>query len=209
MENIFLLGSIAVINLLAVMSPGPDFVMAVRNSLVYSRRTGIMTAIGFGFGIIVHITYCIAGLAVVISKSIILFNIIKIFGAGYLMYIGIQSILSKSHAAKIDNKITKPDLSAFSGIKIGFITNVLNPKATLFYLGLFTLVISPDTPIGIQIIGGAIMVFEIIVWFSLVAVFFTNKHIRSRFDKLQNMFNKAFGGLLLLLGIKIALTSNK
>ena len=72
METLALIGTITIIHLLAVISPGPDFIMACRNSLIYSRKTGIWTAVGFGFGIMVHIFYSLAGLALIISKSILL-----------------------------------------------------------------------------------------------------------------------------------------
>jgi len=80
----FFLG-IALIHQLGLMSPGPDFIMAVRNSLTYSRRVGIFTAIGLGLGVMVHIAYCMAGLALVISQSIMLFNTVKLLGGLYLI----------------------------------------------------------------------------------------------------------------------------
>ena len=90
------IATVTFIHLLALISPGPDFIMACRNSLIYSRKIGIYTAIGFGLGIAVHIFYSLAGLALIISSSIFIFNTIKFLGAGYLVYIGIKSILSKS-----------------------------------------------------------------------------------------------------------------
>ena len=83
---------------------------------------------------------------------------------------------------------------------------MLNPKATLFFLSLFTLVISPETPLPIMGIMGAIMIINAMLWFSLVAVFLTQKRIRSIFERFQGVFNKTLGGLLIALGIKVALT---
>ncbi|MFA5947591.1 MAG: LysE family transporter [Candidatus Gracilibacteria bacterium] len=206
MPYLNLIISVAVINLLAAISPGPDFIMCVRNSLTYSRKTGIYTAIGFGLGIAVHISYSLAGLALVISKSILLFNSIKLLGAGYLIYIGIKSVFSKSSKIDITNQIKKDDISPLQAIKIGVLTNILNPKATLFYLSLFTLVISPQTPKSIMLILSIIMMLELMIWFSLVAIFFTQKRIQNLFSKFQNIFNKTLGGLLIALGIKVALS---
>lgn len=205
MTYLSLISTVAIVNLLGCISPGPDFVMCVRNSLAYSRKTGMWTAVGFGAGIAVHITYCLAGLAVIISKSILLFNIIKFLGAGYLIYIGLKSFFAKSAAIKIGQQRKTADISPLSAVKIGFLTNLLNPKATVFYLSLFTLVISPQTPAYIMGILSAIMIAEIILWFSLVAVFMTQARIRGVFEKFQNIFNKTFGGLLIALGVKVAL----
>ncbi|MDO8512753.1 MAG: LysE family transporter [bacterium] len=180
--------------------------MAVRNSLVYSKKTGLWTAVGFGLGIAVHIFYCLAGLAVVISQSILIFNTIKLLGAGYLIYIGLKSFYAKSSKLDVGEYKPRKDISALSAIKTGFLTNVLNPKATLFFLSLFTFVISPTTPFMIMLIIGGIMIINTILWFSLVAVLLSHKRIRTVFERFQNVFNKTFGGLLLILGIKIAMT---
>ena len=206
MEYLPLIISVTLIHLLAVMSPGPDLIMAIKNSLTYSRKTGIYTAIGFGGGIAVHILYCVLGLAFIISESIIVFTILKFLGAAYLIYIGVMSLLSKSSDLNIQESDKKTDISHFEAIKIGFLTNVLNPKATLFFLSLFTLVISPDTPNSIIGILSAIMIINTALWFMLVAVFFTQPKIRTVFNRFQGVFNKIFGGLLIALGLKVGLS---
>jgi len=206
MENIIIFGTIIGIHLLALISPGPDFVMAIKNSLQYSRKTGMWTAVGFGLGIAVHISYCLAGLALIISKSIIVFNGIKLLGAGYLIYIGIKSILSRASVIKVEEFQQKQNITAGQAIRMGFLTNILNPKATLFFLGLFTLVINPQTPKIIIGVSSLVMVINTIIWFSLVATFFTQKKVQNIFSRFQGIFNKTFGGLLIVLGIKIALS---
>ncbi len=206
MTSLALVGSVTLIHLLGVMSPGPDFIMTVRNSLTYSRKTGIWTSVGLGFGMAVHILYSWAGLALIISKSILIFNFIKFLGAGYLIYIGFKSCTAKSSLLEVGEQKKKSDITPFAAVKIGFLTNVLNPKATLFFLGLFTFVMSPTTPAYIVGAVSIIMIIDAILWFSLVAVFFTQERIRSVFEKFQGAFNKTFGGLLVLLGVKVALS---
>lgn len=204
MEYIALIGTVSFVHLLAVMSPGPDFIVACRNALTYSRKTGLWTAVGFGCGIMVHLLYCMAGLAIVISQSIVLFNVIKLLGAAYLIYIGVMSLMAKKSKIDLGKIEQKKDISAFAAIRIGFLTNALNPKATLFFLSLFTLVISPDTPLAIMAVLSAIVVVQTIAWFSLVAVLLTHKRVRAGFEKFQGVFNKSLGGLLVALGLKIA-----
>lgn len=65
------------LGMVAVMSPGPDFALTLRNSLVYTRKTGIYTALGITVGNIVHVTYCLIGIGAIITRSIVIFNIIK------------------------------------------------------------------------------------------------------------------------------------
>jgi len=206
MEYLAVIGGVTLVHILALMSPGPDFLMIVRNSLVYSRRTGLFTAVGLGLGIAVHISYSILGLALVISKSILLFNAIKLLGAAYLIYIGTRALMSKKSDVKIEEKEHKKDIPRLAAIKIGFLTNVLNPKATLFFLSLFTFVISPDLPGWVFGVLSVMMVGLTMIWFSLVSIFLTQKHIRSAFHRFEIAFNKVTGALLIALGIKVALS---
>lgn len=206
LENLAIIGTIAFVHLLGAMSPGPDLAMSLRNSLTYSRRTGIFTAVGFGLGVAVHVAYCIAGIAVVIARSILVFSTIKYLGAAYLLYVGIQSVVSRQAGMETGAVTRREDISPLTAVRMGFLTNILNPKATLFFLGLFTVVISPAAPPprSILIIAGLVMVVDTVLWFSFVAVFLNERHVRSFFERFQGYFNRAFGGFLILLSIKIA-----
>lgn len=204
MDYLPLIGTVAVLNLFAAISPGPDFVMAVKNSLTYSRRTGIMTGIGIGLGIGVHILYCAAGIGYIISKSILIFNIIKYLGAIYLIYMGVMAILSRGNKIDIEKNSDHHDLRMLDAMKTGFLTNILNPKATLFFLGLFTFVVKPHTPVSVIAILALIMILTAIAWFTVVAVFFTQKRVQQAFSRIEKYFNWFFGGMLVVLGIKIA-----
>jgi len=206
MSSLPLLATIITLHTLALVSPGPDFLMALKNSLTYSRRTGIYTAIGFALGIAIHIFYCLAGIALIISKSILIFNIIKYLGAAYLIYIGYISLTAKKSHLQLENLAKKEDITPLQAIRSGFLTNVLNPKATLFFLSLFTLVIKPDTSPLVLAVASSVMIINTALWFSLVAIFFTHKRIRNIYERFATPLNRTFGGLLLLLGIKIALT---
>ncbi len=94
-------------------------------------------------------------------------------------------------------------------VKIGFLTNVLNPKATLFMLALFTQVINPATPKSWEAAYGTEMMAMTFIWFSLVSVFFSHRHIRIRVAKFQHYIERATGAVLILLGIKVALATQK
>ncbi len=201
--------TVAVVHLLAVISPGPDFIMITRNSLIYSRKTGIYTAIGLGLGILVHITYSLVGIGLLIAKSVLLFNFIKLFGAAYLIYIGYKSLTSKSSNLQLKNQEHKTDLSRWTAIKIGFLTNITNPKATLFFLSLFTLVINPDTPVFVKLFMGAEMSIVTTLWFMLVAYLVSHHLIKNRITKVQHFSEKFIGIVLIGLGIKVAISTSK
>src|SRR3990167_10850400 len=99
--------------LFAVISPGPDFAIVTRNALRHSQNTGIMTALGIATGTLIHVSYCILGLAIIISKSLLIFNIIKYIGASYLIYLGVKGLFEKRSSTEIpaEENITVPHLS--------------------------------------------------------------------------------------------------
>jgi RhtB (resistance to homoserine/threonine) family protein len=203
--------TVAIVHLLAVISPGPDFAMVSRNSLIYSRRVGIYTALGIALGLGVHITYSLLGIGLIISRSIILFNTIKWIGALYLIYIGIKSLRAKPQAPEIEKGIEKEQtlVSDFKAFKIGFLTNVLNPKATLFILAVFTQVFSLSTPLIVQIICGIEMIVATFIWFSIVAGIFSHSQIKSKLKGIQHHIERVTGAVLIGLGIKVALSSKQ
>ncbi len=201
--------TVALAHLLAVISPGPDFIMITRNSLIYSRRTGIYSAIGLGLGILVHVTYSLVGIGFVIANSIVLFSIIKFIGAGYLIYIGYKSLTSKASKMNLSGENQRKDISKLAAIRIGFITNVTNPKATLFFLSLFTLVITPSTPLFIKILMGAEMSIVTSAWFVLVAYLTSHHLVKSRISGIQHFAEKFIGVVLIALGIKVAFFTSK
>ncbi len=201
--------------LIAVISPGPDFVMVVRNSLVFSRKAGVYTAIGLGLSILVHVTYTLLGLATVISKSVFLYNAIKWAGAAYLLYIGFHALRSKGMSAQsfkesmIEGKEkTQRTISNKQAFLSGFFTNLLNPKAALFFLAVFSQVIEPETPLFWKMLSGASAFVIITSWFTGVAFFLTGSVMRNIFLKFSKWVDRACGAALIGLGIKIALTAN-
>lgn len=199
--------TVALINFLAVVSPGPDFALITRNSLIFSRKSGIYSAVGLGLGILVHVTYCIIGVGLIISRTPVLFNIIKFLGVGYLLYIAYLSLSDKYH--KIGNQKSghrKKDLEPGESLRMGFITNVTNPKATLFFLSLFTVIISKTTPIVIKIVYGMEMSLVTFLWFAFVATIFSHNIIKKRISRVQYIIEKVMGIILIILALKIVLS---
>lgn len=197
--------SVLSIHLLAVISPGPDFFMLLKNTLTYSRKTGIYTAVGFGLGIGVHVSYSLLGLNLLIKNSELLYQIITYMGAAYLAYIGIMSLISKTTAIEQKAYAHRQDISPLKAIRIGFITNVLNPKATLFFISLFTLVVSPEASrVAVTGIGIAMMI-NTSLWFSLLAVMVSHNRIMPFLNKHQRKMNIIFGIILIGFSVKVSL----
>ena len=195
--------SIATLHLFAVMSPGPDFALIVRQSLCYNRKTAIITSIGIGVGILFHIFYCIIGLGIILSKHIFIFNVIKISGAIYLIFLGLRSLIEKSKIEiGIDNSKKRDSINSFL---TGLLTNILNPKATLFFLSLYTFIINEQPSLKIQTFYGIWMSIITGLWFCFLSVILTNKSILNRINKFLHVIQKGTGAMLIAIGIKLLL----
>lgn len=126
----FLLASIAL-----TLFPGPDILYVLTQSISNGKKYGIATAVGLVSGILVHTTLIALGISAVIKEAEIIFTVIKIFGACYLLWIAYQ--VYKAPASITLNTSAKPQKSMLALVKQGFIMNVLNPKVTLFFLAFF------------------------------------------------------------------------
>ena len=195
--------AVITITLLAVISPGPDFAMVTRNSLMLSRRAGVLTALGIGLGVLVHVTYTLVGVGMLIHQSLWLFNAIKLVGAAYLVYLGVKMLRTKPSGALIDGRIAP--LSDGAALRTGFLTNALNPKTTVFIVSLFMQVVRPDTPLAVQIGYGAFISVAHMAWFSLVALCFSAGAVRDRLLAVRHWIDRVFGGVLIGFGVLLAM----
>lgn len=202
---------IAVAHLLAVASPGPDFAMVLRQSLRHGRRTAVWTSIGIGSAISLHITYSLLGVGLLLKSSLLIFTFLKYAGAAYLGWMGVQALRTKSRAAvgvpsdPTGQKATLP--AAGTAWWTGFLTNALNPKATLFFVALFPLAISPQTPKLIQAGYGLWMALSTMVWFSLVAVLLTRENVRDAFLGHAHWIDRALGVVFIAFAMSLALAA--
>jgi RhtB (resistance to homoserine/threonine) family protein len=194
---------------LAAIAPGADFASVVRESISFGRRAGIVCAIGVGSAIMVHVAYTVTGVGLIIAQSILLFNIVKWCGAAYLVYLGIRSITARSGPPTAESEtFTVSAAQIRSPIKsytVGFLTNLLNPKATLFFVSLFATIISHETPVITQFAYGVVLAAFLALWFIVVAIFFTTRSMRAAFERMGHWINRATGLVFIALGVRIAL----
>jgi RhtB (resistance to homoserine/threonine) family protein len=195
--------TLALLHLLAVMSPGPDFALISRNSLLYSRRTGVYSALGIALGILVHVTYSLVGIGLVIAKSPLLFAFIQYSGAAYLLYLGVQSFASASVNETLGTA-TSHDLNSAEAVRSGFFTNALNPKASLFFLSVFSQVVKPSTPTALKILYGLEISIVTFLWFAAVALVLSHSSLCKKFTQAQPLLAKGMGVVLILLGLRVA-----
>ena len=203
--------TITLLQIIGVMSPGPDFAMIVRNSLVHGRGPGVMTALGITGGIFVHLSYLSLGLGAVVMQSIVVLTALKIIGCSYLIFIGIKGLRARQQEQAASDLVLagqgSTSMSNVAAFTSGFMCQATNPKAILFFLSLFTVVIDPATPMSVMGVYSAVIGLTTIAWFTTVALFLTHPSIRQVFTRLGHWIDRITGGILVALGIKIAFTA--
>ena len=203
---------VALAHLVAVASPGPDFAMVLRQSITYGRRPAVWTSVGIGTGIFLHVAYSLLGIGLLVRSSVLAFNILKWLGAVYLAWIGQKALRAKPFAnGGAPQAVAAGGPPAIPGRRAafvtGFLTNALNPKATLFFVSLFSVVINPRTPVLIQSGYGVWMALATMGWFTLVSLFFSQERVRAAFLRCGHWFERSMGVILLALGVRLALAT--
>ena len=201
------LASLMAIFAFAIVSPGADLAMVMRQSLVHGRRQAIITSFGIGTSLMFHVSYTILGLGLIISQSIYLFNIVKWCGVAYLVYIGVKALRAGQTEIAVEAGEGADAGRAQSALKafgLGFAANALNPKAVFFFLSIFSTVVSAHTPIMIKFGYGLVMASALILWFIGVSLFMTTPRMRAAFTRASKWIDRASGMVFIALGVKLA-----
>lgn len=197
-------------SLLLNLTPGNDMIYVASRSISQGIKAGMISALGIFIGCFVHILAAVFGLSIIIAKSAFLFELIKYLGAGYLIYLGIKALLTKSNFNK--NITTLAPLDKWKLLKQGIITNALNPKVALFFLSFLPQFIQTGSPLY------KVQLFSLGLWFdlqgSLILIIVayllgkTGNFIKSN-EKFWRIQEKITGIILIGLGIKVALSAKK
>lgn len=194
-------GTVALAHLLGVASPGPDLAMVVRQSLAFGRSAGVWTAAGIGSGILFHVGYGLFGLGWLTQRYPQSLTVIGAIGALFLLWMGAQAIRAQPMRDSAPEQLPAPqpgDAAKFFGI--GVLTNVLNPKATLFFVALFTAVVTGPVSGTMKLVLGLWIPLSTFAWFSFVALMLGNPAARKRLRHYAHWIDRAMGAVLLILG---------
>ncbi len=199
------------IHLLAAASPGPDFVLVSQQTLSRGKKAGLLCSVGIALGLSIHILYSAFGLAAVIANSSNLLWLIKILGGGYLCYLGIKGLMAKpsTTSSPMEPSPTAKAQSALKTIGLGFLCNALNPKAPIYFVSLFTLVLTPDIPMSHIVIYGLWMMIIQLAWFSAVVGLLSRPSINRKFVRLGHWLDRILGGAMMALGLKILISKSQ
>ncbi|TPQ37556.1 lysine transporter LysE [Bradyrhizobium guangdongense] len=192
--------------LLLNVTPGPDTVYIIGRSLQLGWRGGAAAALGISFGCLFHVTGAAIGLSALLMASSTAFSILKLVGAGYLLFTGLQMLWSKPAIAGVAASHDKASLRRV--FLQGAFTNALNPKVALFFLAFlpqFVAVDAPSKPLAFLTLG-LIFICTGTLWCLFVAAFAARAAHRLRQSEgVVAWINRALGGLFIYLGIRVAM----
>lgn len=187
------------------LTPGADMIYVAARSAAQGTNAGIVSALGIAGGCLVHTFAAVLGLSVLISESAAAFNVIKFLGAGYLCYLGITSLFGK------DRMPAQADPGSIPLKKIfwqGVYTNMLNPKVALFFLAFlpqFADTHSEDFKWQVLGLGIWFNVSGTLVNAAVAVIFGKAGSYLNRFPHVSRIQNKVTGGMMLVLGVYLAL----
>ena len=186
----------ALAHLFAVMSPGPDTAIIIREVSLNKRKGGLFCAFGIGVGILIHCYLAIFGISTLLLSNNFAGDLISMFGSFYLIFLGISSFKSESKKSK------KPQFM-FNSFINGFITNIFNIKAFVFFISLFSIILNEDISSIGKIFIPLYFAMATSIWFSFLTIVLTHENFQKRWEPVQEIINKISGSILITLGCLI------
>ena len=193
------LAMVLAIHAVALISPGPDFAVVTRMSLVSGRRAGLWAAAGVATSIGVYVLVCAFGLSLVITALPHLSHALTFVGATYLAWLGIQCLRSKGELPEATQ--TAPNAKSFV---TGLFTNLLNPKAMLYFSSVLSQVLTPELNTSDVVTIWLLLVCESLLWFGLVALVFSSTRVLAWIKGKLVWLDRTVGVMLMALAAKLA-----
>ena len=191
---------------IVTLTPGADTMLVVRSAILRGRRAGLLTVLGICSGLFIHATLSALGLSVVLVRSARAFEIVKLAGALYLTFLGLQALRSAARGVSNEVRPTDPARTRRAYVE-GLLTNVLNPKVAIFYLAFLPQFIGPGDPVlAKSILLASIHFLEGLVWLSLVTIFVARLRSVLAQPRVQRVLESVTGLVFIAFGVKLAVS---
>ena len=191
------------------LAPGPDMLYVSTRSLAQGRRAGVISALGIAAGAVVHTLAIASGLAALLRAVPVAYDIVRLIGAAYLIWLGVQAIRSKSGAT---SAAELPRAGEWAIFRQGMITNLLNPKVALFFLAFLPQFTSPahgSVPLQIVALGCLFNLSGTIVNIAVAIVAASARQWLAGGTRSERIFRWLTGSVFIGLGLRLALSDRR
>lgn len=203
MSYLVVLGSIFVVHMLALISPGPNVLIVTQMAVSQTRRVGIATALGLATGAAVWSSTALIGLNVVFVRLAWLYDGLRILGGVYLIYLGIMMWRTTTQPlvpSSSEELAIRTDWQAF---RRGLQTNLTNPKAALFFSSIFTAFLTPSLPTWVKLASVGIIIADATIFYVAMAYFFSTRQVQQVYQRSKHWVNRIAGTILALVGLRL------
>lgn len=199
-DYLSVLAALAMFQAVAVVSPGPSFVVLTQTAIKESRTAAIFNAIGFGIGTFLWAGAAILGLALLFEAFPWLYSSAKIAGGLFIIYIAIRVWLSANTPVSSDPQ-TKVRSGYLANLGLGIATQLANPKVMLFFGSVFIAILPAERPVGL--ITAALILATVIEisWYVLLAFLFSREGVRKQYAQYKALIDRISASLLACLGL--------
>lgn len=196
--------TVAMVHLIALMSPGPDFFFVSQTAASRSRREAMMGVVGIALGIVIWAGIALMGLHLLLQKMAWLHQVIMVGGGLYLGWMGLQLLRSARAKALLGTSNIEVGLPIRGNTFLrGFLTNLSNPKAVVYFGSVFSLFVGDDVSAGARWGLFVLIVAETFLWFSLVASVFALPVMRRGYQRLAKWIDGLAGVIFVGFGLHL------
>ena len=203
MTNLYLILSLLAVDLLAAISPGPNFVVVTQAAVNRTRRHAAAVVLGI---VTANLLWCAAvafGLSALFLLAPRLYGAVKFAGGAYLVYLGVCLWRSNNHTqTESESSLQNSLVAAFVR---GLLINLSNPKSVIYFSSVFALFMKPETPAWVQAVAVCVVVFDTVLWYGAVAALFSSAAARRFYARIQRPVNRATGAVMIGFGGKLIL----
>ena len=185
--------------------------LVMRSVFTRGKRAGLLTTLGICSGLFLHATLSALGLSLILVRSAAAFEVVKLIGAVYLIYLGGQSLWQafRPGARKLptnEGSVVRQKKGGWRSFLEGLLTNVLNPKVAIFYLAFLPQFISPGDPVLAKSLLLAGIHFMLgIAWLSFVTMFLVKVRVLLTRPRMQRTIEATTGAVLIAFGVRLAM----
>ncbi len=201
MDYAALYGSLVAVHLLALISPGPNVLLVTQTAVSRTRPAGIMTALGIATGALLWSSTAMGGLNFLVDKLAWLYWTLRLLGGVYLLYLGIAMWRRADQAFSSD--LQAEPRTSWQAYRLGIATNMTNPKAAIFFGGIFTAIFPPNLPSWAVMASIGSVFFNSLIFHSGLALFASTQRVKALYDRCKCWVDRATGTVLSFLGLRL------